>query len=166
MKNNKPLLDKECLLEKFSGKGGWTYAALPEISPDKNAPFGWLTVNGNIDGYELKKHKLLPMGNGRLFLPVKAEIRKKISKQAGDFVRITLYVDKSPLEIPEEIILCFQNEPKEVYEHFIRLTKGEQKSYLDWIYAAKKAETKANRIINMINRLLKKQKCAKKEIAQ
>lgn len=27
----KPLVDKDCLLEKFSGKGGWTYAEIPEV---------------------------------------------------------------------------------------------------------------------------------------
>lgn len=159
MKNEKPLVDKEYLLEKFPGKGGWTYVALPEISPDSKAPFGWVTVNGTIDGFELKKHKLLAMGNNQLFLPVKAEIRKKIRKQAGDFARVTLYLDRSLLEIPEEIILCLQNESQEVYAHFIHLKEGAQKQYLDWIYAAKKEETKAERIASMIDRLQKNQKC-------
>ena len=68
MKKEKPLVDKVYLLEKFTGKGAWTYAEIPEISQDKTAPFGWVKVKGFIDDYELNQHKLLPMGNGKLFL--------------------------------------------------------------------------------------------------
>lgn len=35
------LVDKEYLLEKFPGKGGWTYALIPEILQDKILVF-WL----------------------------------------------------------------------------------------------------------------------------
>ena len=86
------LVNKEYQLKKFPGKGGWTFAGIPEVPQDKNAPFGWVKVCGSIDDYELKYYKLMPMGNGKLFLPVKAAIRKKIGKNAGDFVRIKLNV--------------------------------------------------------------------------
>ena len=76
-----PLIDEKYLLEKFPGKGGWTYAKIPEILQDKSSPFGWVRVRGSIDGYEIKSYHLMPMGNGNLFLPVKAEIRKKIEKK-------------------------------------------------------------------------------------
>ena len=33
-----PLVDKEYLLEKFPGKGGWTYAMIPEVLQDPHAP--------------------------------------------------------------------------------------------------------------------------------
>lgn len=97
----------------------------------------------------------MPMGNGQLFLPVKAAIRKEIGKQAGDFVNVILYANETPLEIPEEIMLCFENEPKQAYENFMHLTEGEQKAYLDWIYEAKKEDTKARRVVEMMDRLLK-----------
>ena len=77
------LADNIYLLEKYPGKGGWTYARIPEILQDKTKPFGWVKVCGSIDGYEIKKCHLMPMGNDQLFLPVKAEIRKKIKKQEG-----------------------------------------------------------------------------------
>ncbi len=48
----KPLVDKEYLLDKFPGKGGWTYTLIPEIEQDKKAPFGWVKVKGSIDGYK------------------------------------------------------------------------------------------------------------------
>ena len=40
--NEKLLANKEYLLEKSPGKGGWTYTVIPEILPDKNAPFSWV----------------------------------------------------------------------------------------------------------------------------
>jgi len=40
LKTDKPLLNKKYLLEKFPGKGGWTYAAIPEILQDKHSHFG------------------------------------------------------------------------------------------------------------------------------
>ena len=85
---DKPLVNATYLLQKFPGKGGWTYAAIPEIIQDKTKPFGWVTVRGSIDDYELKQYKLMPMGEGRLFLPVKAAVRKAIKKEAGDYVKI------------------------------------------------------------------------------
>ncbi|WP_246581525.1 YdeI/OmpD-associated family protein [Echinicola shivajiensis] len=149
------LIDREYLLEKFPGKGGWTYAAIPEIKPAKHQHFGWVTVKGSIDGYELKHYKLMPMGNGELFLPVKAAIRKKIKKEPGDSVRVILYLDESPLEIPDELMDCFGNEPKGALEKFRGLSDGNQKRYLDWIYSAKKEDTKADRIAQLMEEMLR-----------
>jgi hypothetical protein len=95
----KPLVDKLYLLEKFPGKGGWTFTRIPEIPQDKKAHFGWVKVRGTIDGYEIRKYHLMPMGNGMLFLPVKAEIRKHTKKKEGDFVHVILYPDNEPLEV-------------------------------------------------------------------
>ena len=100
----------------------------------------------------------MPMGEGRLFLPVKAAIRKKIKKEAGDYVAIVIYADESPLEIPDEIIECFKHESPKTYDVFLSFTEGEQKAYLDWIYDAKTEETKAKRIISMMDRLSQKLK--------
>jgi len=39
--NNADLLtNKEYLLERMPGKGGWTYISLPEIEKDKDATLG------------------------------------------------------------------------------------------------------------------------------
>jgi len=152
-----PLTNKTCLLQKIKGKGGWTYAELPEIKPDKSAPFGWVRVRGSIDDYEIKNYKLMPMGNGKLFLPVKAEIRKKIKKEAGDYVSVILYLDNEPVELPEELKLCLQNEPN-AYETFCSYTDGEQKAFIDWIYTAKKEDTKVDRIVKMLKKLEKKER--------
>ena len=153
----KPLVNKTYLLEKISGKGGWTYAALPEVLQDKNAPFGWVKVKGNIDGFEIKKYHLMPFGNGKLFLPVKAEIRKKIKKQVGDYVHVILYPDNEPLDIPEELLLCIKDDT-EALQFFKTLNESEQHNYVKWIYSAKTEQTKVDRIAKTLDRLVKNQK--------
>lgn len=151
--STEPLINSEFLLQKFPGKGGWTYAEIPEIAQNKNNPFGWVKVCGSIDDYELKQYKLMPMGNGKLFLPVKAAIRKAIKKEQDDYVQVILWLDDSELEIPKEILTCFENEPQELLKTFQSFTEGEQKVYLDWIYEAKTEKTKADRITIMMERL-------------
>ena len=144
MKKEKPLVNNTYLLEKIPGKGGWTYAAIPEVLQSKETPFGWVRVKGSIDSYGFKQYKLMPMGNGQLFLPVKAQIRKQIKKEAGDRVKVILYADDSLLEIPEEILACFDNELPSIKKTFRSFSEGQQKAYLKWISAAKREETRAN----------------------
>ena len=122
---DKPLVDNHYILEKFPGKGGWTYAALPEIPPDKKAHFGWVRVRGSIDSHSFRNYHLMPMGNGQLFLPVRAEVRKKIGKKEGDRVHVVLYADHEPTEIPEELLTCL-NEDKAVLQEFMRQNEGEK----------------------------------------
>lgn len=148
-----PLVKKDYLLEKFEGKGGWTYARIPEIPQSNNTPFGWVRVRGTIDSFEIKNYNLQPMGNGNLFLPIKAEIRKKINKNAGDMVHIVLFADNFPTAIPEELVLCLKDEPG-VYETFLTYTNGEQKTLIEWIYAAKTEATKVERIAKTIDKII------------
>jgi hypothetical protein len=158
----KPLVDKRFKLERFQGKGGWTYARIPQIVQDKSKKFGWVKVRGSIDGYEIRKYQLMPMGNGKLFLPVKAEIRKKIKKDEGDFVHIILYPDNEPLEVPEEMLLCLRDEPAAL-KFFQSLSESEQKFYIQWVYSAKREETKIDRLAKSVNRLQRGLKMYDKE---
>ena len=120
-------------------------------------PFGWVSVKGRIDDHEFSGVKLMPRGNGSLFFPVKASIRKKIGKEAGDTVTIVLFPDDSSPDLPDELRECLENEP-EAYEAFSKLGDGAQKSFIDWIYSAKHEETRANRIVQTIEKLLKGEK--------
>ena len=157
MKKEKPLVDKKYLMQRMPGKGGWSYIEIREISPDKKAHFGMVRVSGKLDGYELKQFNLMPMGNGNLFLPVKIEIRKKIGKEAGDLVHVKLYLDNSPVVIPQELIDCMQEYP-EALKFYTKLSDGEKKQYLNWVYSSKSDDTKANRIVEMIDKLMQEKK--------
>lgn len=148
-------IDKEYLLEKFPGKGGWTYAAIPEIEQNPKNPFGWVKVSGFIDDIELRHYKLMPMGKGRLFLPVKSAYRKKLNKQAGDIVRIRISIEDDEEDIPDEIKECLDNESVKVQKEFSNLSEGKRKSFFDWIYASNSEIEKANRIAEMFKLLEK-----------
>jgi len=159
--NASPLVDQEFLLEKFPGKGGWTYARIPQVMQNPDNPFGWVKVKGWVDSYELKNYKLMPWGEGKLFLPVKSEIRKKIGKQAGDYVRVILFADDTPLEIPEEFMDCLKDNPTAL-KYFLTFSEGEQKAFIDWIFSAKTDETKVDRIARSLERIEKGKKFADK----
>jgi hypothetical protein len=147
-----PIVNKKVKLEKFDGKGGWTFARLPEVKPDKKAWFNWVRVRGFIDDYEIKAYHLMPMGNGQLFLPVKSAIRKKIKKDAGDTISVRLYFDNDPVEIPPALLECLRDDP-DAHSHFFKLTESEKKQAIDWIYSAKKEETRDSRIVVLLNLL-------------
>ncbi|SHF05298.1 DUF1905 domain-containing protein [Dysgonomonas macrotermitis] len=150
------LVDKDYVLYKTEGKGGWTFAELPEIPMPKSA-FGMLKVKGKIDDYEFSNVHLMPTGNGHVGLAVKSEIRKKIKKQAGDTVHIILYEDKVPTEIPEELILCMKYEDG-IFERFKTFSDAEKKAFINWIYSAKTEQTKADRIAKTIIMIQKGEK--------
>lgn len=152
MATEKPLVNKQYLLERYPGKGGWTYAVIQEIPKNQRARFGWVQVKGTIDGYAIKNYKLMPMGNGYLFMPVKAAIRKKISKEAGDWVHIVLYKDDSEIEIPEALLLCLQDEPQ-THQTFLSFTDGQRKEFIDWIAEAKTDATKVERIAETLRKV-------------
>ncbi len=92
------------------------------------------------------------MGNGRMFLPLKAEIRKTIKKEAGDWIHVILYIDNESITTPKEMIDCLEYEPK-AFEFYKNLNESEQKYYINWIYSAKQEETKIERMVKSIDRL-------------
>jgi hypothetical protein len=159
---SKPLVNKKYKLEKFPGKGGWTFAQIPEIAKDKTSPFGWVKVKGSIDDHDFSSYHLMPMGNGKLFLPVKASIRKKIKKKEGDWVKVILYRDNDPIIVPGELQACLDDEPR-ADQFFRTLSESEKKFYIEWIYGSKTEETKTRRFVKTIERLVKGLKMYDKE---
>ena len=151
------LTDKEYELERFPGKGGWTYVSLPEIPKDKEAAFGIVKVKGCIDDYELGGVTLMPLGDGTMIMAVKAAIRKRIGKEEGDKVRVKLYRDNSVYKIPDELKTALQAE-QGVYEKFLTYKKWEQRMCAQWIFSAKRPETVNERIIKTIGRVQRREK--------
>jgi hypothetical protein len=148
----KPLVNRKYKLQKMPGKGGWTFIVIKEITCYMRGKQGLVKVNGFIDSYELKTFNLMPMANGCMFMPVRAEIRKHIKKGEGDPVKLVLYADNDPLHIPPELLECLRDEPA-AHEAFYAFGESEQKQYIDWIYSAKKEETRVERMAVAINRL-------------
>lgn len=152
--DTKPLVDQRKVLEKFPGKGGWTYVSLPEIPYENRFPFGMLRVCGSLDGYELGTVRLMPKGKCELFLPVNARIRKVLGKEAGEEVRVKLYKVPTPTEIPEELLACFRDSPGSL-ERFRSLPSKRQTLYLEDIVDAKSPEKQSAVILRLLRSLEK-----------
>jgi hypothetical protein len=162
MNMSNPVVNGRFQLEKYPGKGGWTYVVIPKFETIQKKSFGMVKVKGSIDGYEIKAYSLMPIKGGDLFLPVKAEIRKKIRKQEGDWVKVSLFEDTDPLEIPKELELCLLDDPA-AHQGFYALKESEQKLFVDWINSAKRDETKVKRITETLVKLSKGLKFYDKE---
>lgn len=149
------LTDKEYQLERFSGKGGWTYISLPEISKDKEAAFGIVKVKGTIDNYELSDVTLMSF-SGILIMAVKAEIRKAIGKEEGDYIHLTLYKDTGIFKIPDDFKEILTDGG--VLEIFKTYKKWEQRMCIKWIFSAKREETVKERITKTIFKLKRRER--------
>jgi hypothetical protein len=72
------------VLKKGTRKGSWTYVTWP-ASANLFGTRGLVEVRGPIDGHPFAG-SFMAMGTGKHMLPVKADLRKAIGKEAGQRV--------------------------------------------------------------------------------
>lgn len=133
------------------GGGG----AFVEVPFDVEKEFGSKRpkIKAVIDGIPYRG-TLARMGTDCHILGIRKEIREQIGKTFGDEVTITVEPDTEPrvIEVPDDLMKILK-EDTEAKALFDKLSYTHQKEYVTWITAARKAETRQNRIAKTIEML-------------
>jgi hypothetical protein len=155
------MVEFNAIILQFNEQGektGWSYIEIPadlaqQMKPGNKKSF---RVKGMLDALAVSGMALMPMGEGNFIMALKAEIRKSLHKNAGAMLQVKLEEDKDfKVEMPDDMKECFDFEP-EAFEFFNTLAKSHRDYFVKWIESAKTQETRAKRIVNTINAMLRR----------
>jgi Domain of unknown function (DUF1905)/Bacteriocin-protection, YdeI or OmpD-Associated len=137
-------------------KTRWMYIEVPADMADQINPGCKKSyrVKGKLDNYPIEKVALLPMGEGMFIMPFNAKMRIGTGKRDGAMLKVSLELDERTIPINAELLDCLADEP-EALKFFNSLPKSVQGYFSKWIDTAKTESTKAKRIVESVNALLK-----------
>lgn len=147
----------------------FTFEAEIKKHPDLNAAYvefpysvekefgkkGQIKVLATFDGLEYRG-SMVKMRADCHWIGLTQEVRKKINKEPGDIIKVTIIEDTEPrvVELPDGLKALLEQVP-EAMAIFEKLSYTHKKEYVRWITEAKKAETRENRLHKTIELLLK-----------
>ncbi len=133
-------------LSRLEGVGTWMYVKVPFDAEKVFGKSGQIKVKGAVNGAAFRS-SLMPDGDGQHFLVVNKSIRDRAKVKVGDRVTVVVEADSGPrlIEAPPDMAKALgkNKAAKTVWDEF---AYSHKKAYVDWIVAAKKAETRSHRI--------------------
>lgn len=143
-------------IKKIEGKDG----AYIEIPFDVEEVYGAkrVKVKATFDGVEYRG-SIVKMGLPCYIIGITKEIRKKIEKEPGDIIEVTIEKDEEDrvVEIPTDFKERIELD-NNIKEFCNTLSFSMQKKYVTWITSAKKEDTRNKRIDTAIEKLKNKEK--------
>lgn len=132
---------------------GGVFFTLPKRESAKFGVRGRVPVTGTINGAPFRS-SIFPTGDGTHYMAVNREVRERAGVAAGDRVEVLMETDTAPrtVAIPPDL-------KKELSKsvaarvRFDKLSYTHRKEYVQWIEAAKRAETRTRRIKQVLDKL-------------
>jgi hypothetical protein len=144
--------NEKLVIQHIPGNGAWTYQLIIPNTKDIKGKWGDLKVSGTIDDYVIKHKNLGPMKNSNKKMALNSDIRKAINKSGGDFVMVTLFLEKqNNIDDNNEILECFKD--ADVLEVFEKMNKKNQFEILQDIKSVATEDQKAAKIVKTIENL-------------
>ena len=144
----------DAVLEAGEGEAhGGVFVVLPFSVADAYGTRGRLPVQATFDGYPYQGIAT-PLGDGHHGLLLPKQIRRAIDKTVGDTVRVALARDVAERKMAAPADLAAQlatNEQAAAY--FAKLAYTHQREYVRWLEGAKKPETRARRLGEVVDLL-------------
>lgn len=155
------MLSFNAIIQKFADRGeksGWTYIDVPKdvVTKLKLKNRKEFRIKGVMDNVSFERLACYPVKDGDFIIALNAELRKKLGKKEGAMLSIKMEQDTREALKSDELIDCLKEEP-EALNQFASLTKAHQNYFHNYINSAKGADTRAGRIVQVIQAMLKKQ---------
>ncbi len=140
-------------IERFPGKGGWTYVRVPETITKAAKSKGFVAIHAVIEGKEYDR-SLIPIGDGSHMIVVSRVMQREIQKALGDSIEVVVRLADGPHQplLPEELSLMLDLEPH-LRPKWDALGRGQQRNYCLWVDSAKTDATRAKRTAEILRRL-------------
>jgi hypothetical protein len=151
----------QAIILKFASKGektGWTYVDIPPdiINKLKLKTKKEFRIKGVMDDVKFERLATYPIGEGNFIIAINGELRKKLGKKEGAMLSIKFELDKSEALQSRELMDCLNEDPIAL-KQFNSQPLSHRNYFHRYVYTAKGADTRAGRIVNIINTMYKKQ---------
>jgi Domain of unknown function (DUF1905)/Bacteriocin-protection, YdeI or OmpD-Associated len=138
-------------------RGAWTFLEIPFSVEEVFGSKARVPVSGTLNGFAFQ-NSLMPNGDGTHSMMVSKPLQAGAKAAAGDFVSVTMAVDRSPrvVRIPPELRKALSTN-RLADASFKALSYSHQKEFAEWIATAKREETRIRRAEKSIAMIMTKE---------